>query len=132
GFLAHRWDGYDEALVLYALGLGSPTYPLAAESYAAWTSTYQWKEIYGYEVLFDGPLFTHQFSHLWIDFRGIQDTFMGAKGIDYFENSRRATLIQQQYAIHNPLGFTGYGPNFWGLTASDGPGWVTRRIRGVE
>src|SRR5437868_10997620 len=53
GFLAHRWDGYDEALLLYALGLGSPTYPLTAESYAAWTSTYQWKEIYGYEVLFD-------------------------------------------------------------------------------
>src|SRR5204863_1441489 len=99
GFLAHRWDGYDEALLLYALGLGSPTHPLAEESYAAWTSTYHWKELYGYEFLFDGPLFTHQFSHLWIDFQAIQDAFMCGKGIDYFENSRRATLVQQQYAI---------------------------------
>ncbi|MCI0458168.1 MAG: hypothetical protein L0Z62_14485 [Gemmataceae bacterium] len=132
GFLKYRWEGYDEALLLYALGLGSPTYPLPEESYTAWTSTYQWKEIYGYEFLYAGALFIHQFSHLWIDFRGIQDHFLRGKGIDYFENSRRATLVQQQYAVRNPLAFDGYGPYFWGLTTSDGPGWTTRRIRGVE
>ncbi len=132
GFLKYRWQGYDEALLLYALGLGSPTYPLPEESYSAWASTFQWKEIYGYELLYAGELFAHQFSHVWIDFRGIQDDFMRDKGIDYFENSRRATLVQQQYAIRNPLEFEGYGQYFWGLTASDGPGWMTRRIRGVE
>ena len=132
GFLNYRWEGYDEALLPYMLGLGSPTYPLAEESYAAWTETYQWKEIEGHEFLFGGPLFTHQFSHLWIDFRGIQDAFMRGKGIDYFENSRRATEVQQRYAMRNPLGFEGYGRYFWGLTASDGPGWMARQIRGVE
>ena len=99
GFLKYRWKGYDEALLVYVLGLGSPTYPLPKESYSAWTSTYEWKEIYGHEFLYGSSLFIHQFSHLWIDFRGIQDDFMRDKGIDYFENSRRATYVQQQYAI---------------------------------
>jgi hypothetical protein len=132
GFLPYRWEGYDEALLLYILGLGSPTHPLAVESYAAWASTYEWKEIYGYEFLYGGPLFIHQYSHIWIDFRGIQDAFALDKGIDYFENSRRATYVQREYAIKNPLKFTGYGENFWGLTASDGPGSTTRRINGIE
>jgi hypothetical protein len=51
GFLPFRWDGYDEALLLYILGLGSPTHPLPAESYKACASTYEWKEVYGYELL---------------------------------------------------------------------------------
>ncbi|MEO8310538.1 MAG: glucoamylase family protein [Caldimonas sp.] len=132
GFLSYRWEGYDEAVLLYILGLGSPTHPLPVESYAAWTSTYQWKDIYGYEFVYGGPLFIHQYSHVWIDFRGIQDAFARDKGIDYWENSRRATYVQQKYAIDNPLGFAGYGENFWGLTASDGPGATTLRIDGVE
>ena len=76
GFIPHRWTGYDEGLLLYLLGLGSPTFPLPPESYAAYCSTYQWKTIYGREVLYSGPLFTHQLSHLWIDFRNLQDAFM--------------------------------------------------------
>jgi hypothetical protein len=132
GFLSYRWEGYDEGALLYVLGLGSPTHPLASESYVAWTSTFQWKEIYGYEFIYGGPLFIHQYSHIWIDFRGIQDAFTRDRGIDYFENSRRATYVQREYAICNPLEFAGYGENFWGLTASDGPGWTTRRVNGVE
>jgi hypothetical protein len=132
GFLPYRWEGYDEAVLLYVLGLGSPTHPLPTESYAAWASTYRWKEIYGYEFIYGGPLFIHQYSHIWIDFRGIQDAFAREKGIDYCENSRRATYVQREYAIRNPLEFAGYGANFWGLTASDGPGWTTRRIHGIE
>lgn len=73
GFLKYRWEGYDEALILYILGLGSPTYPLSDESYAAWLSTYAWKKIYGYEFVYAGPLFIHQLSHIWIDFRGIEE-----------------------------------------------------------
>lgn len=132
GFLPYRWSGYDEALLLYVLGLGSPTHPLSDASYPAWTAGYEWKQIYGYEYLYAGPLFTHQLSHAWIDFRGIQDAPMRNKGLTYFENSRRAAYIQQQYAIRNPEGWRGYGAECWGITASDGPGPSTREVAGVE
>lgn len=132
GFLPYRWEGYDEALILYVLALGSPTHPIPTECYAAWSRTYSWKCIYGHELLYAGPLFIHQYSHLWIDFRGIQDDFMRSKGSDYFENSRRATLVQREYAIRNPLGFEGYGDCCWGFTACHGPGPATIEIDGVE
>ncbi len=132
GFLEFRWEGYDEALLLYMLGLGSPTHPLPEQSYTAWASTYRWEECYGQEYLYAGPLFTHQLSHAWIDFRGIQDAFMRDKGIDYFENSRRATYVQQRYAIDNPLGFNDYGSHCWGITASEGPGPMTIKVNGIE
>ena len=132
GFLGYRWEGYDEALLLYILGLGSPTYPLPESAYLAWTATYRWEQCYGYEYLYAGPLFTHQLSHIWVDFRGIQDAFMRAKGIDYFENSRRATYVQRQYAINNPLKFVHYGEHCWGLTASEGPGPAIINVAGIE
>ncbi|MEO8139318.1 MAG: glucoamylase family protein [Gemmatimonadota bacterium] len=132
GFLPYRWEGYDEAMLLYLLGLGSPTHPLPPESYRAWLSTYEWKSVYGTEFLYAGPLFTHQLSHVWVDFRGIQDEFMRGHGIDYFENSRRATCIQQQHGIRNPGGFAHYGEYCWGITASDGPGEITLEIDGIE
>ena len=125
GFLRYRWEGYNEALLLYVLGLGSPTHPLPNESYAAWTASYRWKKLYGIEFLYGGPLFVHQLSHVWIDFRAIQDDFMRDRGLDYFENSRRATYVQRQYAIRNPKAFRGYNENCWGITASDGPGPAT-------
>ena len=132
GFLQYRWEGYDEALLLYLLALGSPTYPLSHEGFAAWASTYQWRTEYGYDYLYAGSLFTHQLSHMWIDFRGIQDAFMREKGIDYFENSRRAIHVQQGYAIGNPLKFKGYGPYCWGISASDGPGPNCMKVDGIE
>ena len=132
GFLRYRWEGYSEAILLYVLGLGSPTHPLPEASYDAWTRTYRWTKLYGYEFLYAGPLFIHQMSHVWIDFRGIQDEYMRDRGIDYSENSRRATLAQQQYAIRNPRGFREYGDLCWGITASDGPGPATRRIDGIQ
>ena len=132
GFIPHRWQGYDEGLLLYILGLGSPTHPLPPESYRAYCATYQWKKIYDRELLYSGPLFTHQLSHMWIDFRGIRDEFMRAHGSDYFENSRQATFVQQEYAIRNPMNFVGYGEHCWGFTACDGPGWVKRVVNGVE
>jgi hypothetical protein len=129
GFIRYRWTGYTEALILYILALASPTFPLSPASYRAWTKTYKWKKIYGFEYLYAGPLFIHQLSHMWIDFRGIQDNYMRRKGIDYFENSRRATYVQQAYAMRNPKRFKGYGEHIWGVTASDGPGPATRRVR---
>ena len=130
GFIKYRWTGYSEALILYVLALASPTFPLPAESYRAWTRSYKWKKLYGHEFLYAGPLFIHQLSHMWIDFRGIQDEYMRDRAIDYFENSRRATYAQQQYAIRNPKQFKAYGQYIWGITASDGPGPATRRIKG--
>jgi hypothetical protein len=132
GFLKYRWQGYDEATLQYTLALGSPTYPLPASAYHAWCSTYEWKRCYDIDYLYAGPLFVHQLSHIWIDLRGIRDAFMRDKGSDYFENSRRATHVQQRYAIDNPLGFAGYGEHCWGITASDGPGPAVLRIDGVE
>ena len=131
GFLPDRWQGYDEGLLAYVLGLGSPTHPLPPESYTAYCATYQWKNLYGSEMLYSGPLFTHQLSHLWIDFRGIRDAFMRDRRSDYFENSRRAAFVQQAYAMHNPMQFVGYGEHCWGFTACDGPGWVKRVVGGV-
>ncbi len=123
GFINYHWNtGYSEAMILYILAMGSPTYPISETGYKEWTSTFEWKELYGIHHLYAAPLFIHQLSHLWIDFRGIHDDFNRKVGIDYFENSRRAVHIQQQYAIENPLGFKGYGKTCWGLSASDGPG----------
>ena len=132
GFIPHYWTGYDEALLVYLLALGSPTFPLPPESYAAYCSTYSWKQIYGRELLYSGPLFTHQLSHLWIDFRDLRDAFMREHDSDYFENSRQATYVHQEYARHNPLEFAGYGEFCWGITATDGPGWEKRVVNGVE
>ena len=130
GFLRYRWEGYCEAMILYLLGLGSPTHPLPSESWARWTSTYDWRTIYEQEHVYAGPLFIHQFSHIWIDFRGIQDEYMHGKQIDYFENSRRATHVHQRYAIANPAEYEAYNKNSWGLTASDGPGPAIYAING--
>ncbi len=121
GFLHYGWEGYSEAIVLYVLALGSPTHPPEGACYHAWTATYQWENLYGHDVLYAGPLFVHQFSHAWIDLRDVRDPFMREKRSDYFENSRRATYVQREYARRNPRQFAGYGDNCWGLTAGDGP-----------
>ncbi|TPG09820.1 hypothetical protein EAH88_09155 [Rhodanobacter glycinis] len=121
GFLHYGWEGYSEAIVLYALAMGSPTHPISGHGYHAWTATYQWENLYDGDFLYAGPLFVHHFSHAWIDFRGIRDAFMREKCSDYFENSRRAVLIQREYARLNPYGFAGYDESGWGLSACDGP-----------
>ncbi len=122
GFLNASWQGYNEGMILYIMGLASPTHPINSETWTGWTKTYQWATYYGQEHVNFGPLFGHQYSHMFIDYRGIKDAFMNEKGIDYFENSRRATYANRQYCISNPGGWIGYGANIWGLTACDGPG----------
>lgn len=132
GFLHYGWEGYSEASILYVLAIASPTHPIPATSFSAWTATYQWENLYGHDFLYAGPLFVHQFSHAWIDFRRIQDAFMREKRSDYFENSRQAVHIQREYALRNPHGFRGYGENFWGLSAGDGPSPQRVRIDGIN
>jgi hypothetical protein len=108
-------------MILYLLALGSPTFPISPDAWTAWTSSYTWQTHYGQAFVIFPPLFGHQYSHVWIDFRNIQDIYMRDKGLDYFENSRRATLANRAYAIANPLGWADYGEDVWGLTASDIP-----------
>ena len=121
GFLNYGWEGYSESILLYVLALGSPTHPPGQDTYKAWTMTYQWENLYDHDFLYAGPLFIHQFSHAWIDLHAIQDRFMRARHSDYFENSRRAVLVQREYARRNPREFSGYDEECWGLTACDGP-----------
>jgi hypothetical protein len=132
GFLDYDWIGYNEATIVILLALGSPS-PVEPAAWDAWTSRYDasWGTAYGQDHLRFPPLFGHQYSALWVDFRGIRDRFMRAHGLDYFENSRRATYAQRAYAIANPGGFAGYGADVWGLTACDGPGDLTLSIGGA-
>jgi predicted esterase len=121
GFLCADWRGYNEAMLLNIMALGSPTHPVPTKIWEKWCEPYFRATFYGQDHVNFGPLFGHQYSHCWIDFHGIQDAYMREMRIDYFENSRRATLAQQQYAIENPGKFKGYSSTIFGLTAGDGP-----------
>ena len=99
-------------MLVVLLALGSPTHPVGESAWSAWSESYRdaWGRFMGYEHLSFAPLFGHQYSHVWIDFRGIRDAAMRERGIDYFENSRRAVYAQRAYAIANPKGFTSTAP----------------------
>ncbi len=130
GFIQSDWHGYNEAMILLLMAMGSPSHPIPADSWQKWSETYVWDEFQGYEYIQFDPLFGYQYSHIWVDFRGIQDDYMRSKGIDYFENSRRATLANQAWCMANPMGWAGYGENCWGLTACDGPANEQREYNG--
>jgi hypothetical protein len=130
GLSSEGWHGYNEAMILYILALGSPTYPVPAKCWDFWTSTYIWGTSFGESFISFGPLFGHQYSHCWIDFRGIQDDYVRRRGIDYFENSRRATFSHRAYAVENPRRWSAYADSIWGLTACDGPGDTTVEFGG--
>ncbi|HTT13968.1 MAG TPA: glucoamylase family protein [Burkholderiaceae bacterium] len=132
GFMEYDWKGYNEAMILYVLALGSPTFAVEPDAWEVWTSTYDrcWTTTPGEEHLHFASLFGHQFSHCWIDFKGIADAYLRQRGLDYFENSRRATYAQRAYASANPLGWNGYGPDVWGISASQGPADIVRPFAG--
>jgi hypothetical protein len=115
------WFGYNEASIMYLLAIGSPTFPLVGCSWSTWQATYAYETHFGQTYVRFPPLFGHQYSHCWIDFRGWNDNYMASRGLTYFENSRRATYAQRAYCIANPGGFQGYAADLWGLTASDDP-----------
>jgi hypothetical protein len=121
------WQGYNEAMILYLLALGSPTHPVPTTTWNYWMSGYQWTTQYGQTYVIFPPLFGHQYSHCWVDFRQRQDAFGRVRNITYFENSRRATLAQRAYASANPGHWTGYSDSLWGLTASDIKGGYNAR-----
>jgi hypothetical protein len=134
GFLPYDWagGGYDESMILYVLALGSPTHPIAPAAWPRVTENFRWTKFHGQEYIPFNALFGYQYSHVWVDFHGIQDDFSRSHGIDYFENSRRATYAHRAYAIANPEGYRDYGENVWGLTACDGPADVTVTIDGKQ
>ncbi|NWF88675.1 MAG: Tat pathway signal protein [Ignavibacteriaceae bacterium] len=116
------WFGYTEALYLYILAAGT-NLSNPQKSYQQWLSSYKWVEPYkGLAHVGFPPLFGHQFSHMFIDFRGLADKYLQEKKIDYFENSRRATLANWKYCIDNPNGWAGFDSLTWGISACDGPG----------
>jgi len=134
GVFQKRWVGYNEAMLLYVLAIGSPSHPVPGTAWAGWTAGYErtWGTADGQTFLGFPPLFGHQYSHLWIDFRGIQDDYMRRRGSDYFLNSRAATYAQQAYAKRNPLGYRGYDAEVFGITACDGPGAFSVLTEGVR
>ena len=132
GLIARSWDRYNEGMMVYLLALASPTSAIGAGAWGAWSATIggTWGTNYGQTYLGFSPLFGHQYSHCWYDFRGIADAFMRGHGIDYFVNSQRATRAQRAYAIANPQGFRDYGADVWGLTACRGPGFAALDVDG--
>jgi hypothetical protein len=116
------WYGYTEALYLYILAAGT-NLRNPMDAYNSWLSGYDWKETYpGLAHVIFPPLFGHQFTEMFIDFRGLADKYLKEMGIDYFENSRRATLSNWNYCIQNIKGWVGYDSLTWGISACDGPG----------
>ena len=110
--LSGCWNGYNEAMILYLMAIGSPTHPIPSSSWGAWAATYQWGTYYGMRILTCPPLFTHQYSHCWVDFKNVEDDYA-----DYFRNSIYATLANRAYSreVWYPE------LDLWGITASDGP-----------
>lgn len=113
GFLASRWDHYCELMMLYLLALGSPTHPVDAEAWRAWTRPV--REHYGLRYVWSpAPLFVHQFSHAWFDFRGRPD-----QGVDWFANSATATRAHLEWSLDRAGRFPLWSEDLWGVTSSD-------------
>ncbi len=129
GFIEADWHVYNEGMLVLLLAMGSRTHPVSPAVWTEWCSVYDrsWTDRYGPAHLHFAPLFGHQYSHMYIDYRGIRDPWMRARSaeigpFDYFENSVRAVQAQRNYAVANPGGWDGYSADVWGLTACDGPG----------
>jgi len=114
GFSKARWDHFDESLLLYVLAIGSPSHPVPADS---WQTVLKPVGSYrDHRMIQMPPLFTHQYPHVWLNLMGQNDGFA-----DYFENSVNASRANRAFCIDQASKFAGYGPNLWGLSASDGP-----------
>jgi hypothetical protein len=127
-----NWVGFNEGMFVNILALGSPTHPAPANLWDQWTAPYpnRWVGDGPTRRISFAPLFGHQYSHIFIDFRGIRDAPMREAGFDYFENSRRETYANRAYCIANPMGWRGYSDRVWGLTACDGPGYFQLPYKG--
>ena len=134
GLIPASWTGYNEGMIVSLLALGAPVHAAPDNLWGEWTKGYatDWRGEGATRHLAFAPLFGHQFSHAWVDFRGIYDAVMRSEGFDYFENSRRATWANRAYCIANPMGWDGYAEDVWGLTPCDGPGHYKRLFKGKQ
>jgi hypothetical protein len=134
GLIDANWVGFNEGMFVNILALGSPTHPGPDDLWGQWTANYDrfWRGQGATRRIAFAPLFGHQYSHIFIDFRGIRDAVMRDAGFDYFENSRRETYANRAYCIANPMGWNGYSRDLWGLTACDGPGSFDLPYRGTK
>lgn len=116
-FLPYYWDSYNELMILVALAIGSPTFPAPSGAWERWLRPEG--DYNGHKVIYasTGALFTYQFSHAYIDFRKLDD-----RGINFFENSREATLANRDYSMSFSGQYKGYSESSWGLSSSLGPG----------
>ena len=113
-----NWDMYAEQLMLYILGVASENYPISKNMYYDFKRPKKdYKNIKDIIFSYGGSLFTYQYSHAWIDFRGKKDL----NGVDWFENSKKATLANREYCKKNKNKFKTFNENSWGLTACVGP-----------
>jgi hypothetical protein len=124
GLIPASWTGFNEGMFVNILALGSPAHSAPSNLWQQWTANYSkyWRGRGPTRRIAFAPLFGHQYSHIFIDFRGIRDSVMRDAGFDYFENSRRETYANRAYCIANPMGWRGYSDRLWGLSACDGPG----------
>ena len=134
GLIQANWVGYNEGMMVNVLALGAPVHAAPANLWEQWTAPYArfWRGEGPTRRLAFAPLFGHQYSHIFIDFRGIFDAPMRAAGFDYFENSRRATYANRAYCTANPMAWNGYSNRVWGLTACDGPGNFQLPFKGQQ
>ena len=132
GLINANWARYNEGMLVYLLALGSPTHPIRHDAWQSREKTLSssWGTNFGETYLGFSPMFGHQYSHVWFDFRGIADGFMRSHQTTYFDNSRKATIAQRNYAIANPEKFKDYGADVWGLTACLGPADTTASVDG--
>lgn len=115
GFLPYSWDAYSELMILYMLAIASPTHPIPAESWYAWKRPVI--EFEGLRFISGGPLFTHQYSHAWFDFRTLREK--PPYSVNWYENSVTATRAQRQFCYKLSMAFPSYSADMWGITASD-------------
>jgi hypothetical protein len=134
GLIPANWVGYNEGMFVNLLALGAPVHAAPDGLWSEWTRNYDrfWRGEGLTRHLAFAPLFGHQYSQAWIDFRGIRDAVMRAEGFDYFENSRRATWANRAYCSANPMQWNGYSKDVWGLTACDGPGNFSLPFKGEQ
>ena len=134
GLIERNWDGYNEGMFVYILALGAPVHAVPPNSWERWIAPYPrfWRGQGPTRHVAFAPLFGHQYSHIFVDFRGIFDAPMRAAGFDYFENSRRATYANRAYCTANPMRWDGLSDRIWGLTACDGPGNFVLPFKGEQ
>lgn len=117
GFIKHTWNHYSEHTILQLLAIGSPTHPINPGAWTSWRRMFITFAGYTYMTFPYAPLFVHQYSQAWVDYRNQEESWY--PHMNYFENSVKATLAHREFCLSLSDKFPGYTENVWGITASD-------------